>query len=63
MALITGIVRPLFVLPGVLFWYAFVRAGPPRTVSLAALRPGLGAPPLLGELAFADWCALQKNQP
>jgi hypothetical protein len=49
------------VVPVVLFWRIFRRAGLPAPLALIALFPGFGHFVLLCVLALADWPILQDN--
>jgi hypothetical protein len=52
----------LGVIPIILFWIIFRKAGLPEPLSLLVLVPGVGPliPPLI--LAIADWPALQEQE-
>ena len=59
--IILFIVCPAFVVPVVLFWFIFKKAGLPEPMALVGLVPGLGPLILLVVLAFARWPAAEGD--
>ena len=51
------------VVPVMLFWRIFRRAGLPAPLALIGLFPGLGQLALLCVLALADWPAADDDEP